>query len=324
MEIKPDFNKIAQRANIDLAEFEKRLNEFLHSDDSQFNDYIKYIFTPKGKRIRPFLVYLGATMFGEINQRTHKSAVIIELLHNATLVHDDIVDEALVRRGQPSLNNAEGNKKAVLTGDYILAKALQLAVESNEYEIIKMMIPVICDMSEGELQQLKEAELLIDEKNYYEIIFKKTASLIALCLKIGAITANADKNQVEIIGKIGEKIGYIFQIKDDILDFVGNEKTGKERGNDIKENKITLPLICAWQNMSADERKTLTEIWNCERNNENIGKIIEIVIFKNGISDAQKAMLSLRNEIETELKTLNGKHGKFIQYITDYIIEREK
>lgn len=318
-----DFNKIAQLAKISVADFEKRLNKFLQTHNSDFNDYINYIFSAKGKRLRPFLIYLSAKIFGKINNRTHNAAVIVEVLHNATLIHDDIVDEATTRHNQQTLNVSEGNKKAVLTGDYLLAKALQLAVDEGEFDIIKMMIPVICDMSEGELQQLTNNSLIINEANYYEIISKKTASLIALCMKIGAITTNASREQIENIGKIGELIGYIFQIKDDILDYIGSSKTGKEIGNDIKESKITLPLICAWKNMNADEQKLFTDIWHEERNYQNINKIIETVVEHNGIIESNQQLFLLREEMYEKLEILPQNSAKYIKYLTDYIIDRE-
>lgn len=319
----PDFNNIAKHVGINFAEFEKRLDQMVCSDSSKFGSIMKYVFGAKGKRIRPLLVYLSAKMFGEINHRTHYAAIIVETLHNATLAHDDVVDEAEIRRNRPSLNKVEGNKTAVLTGDYLFAKALKLATDRNEYKILEMMIPVICDMSEGELQQLNEPKFQADEKTYYEIIFKKTASLIAACLKIGAITVDATNEQIEGIGKIGEKVGYIFQIKDDILDYSG-KKTGKDSGNDIKENKITQPLICAWKNMSDENREKIVSLWKAERTAENIESIRNLVIANNGISDSENIIRKMKDDIANEIcKLENCKHSEFLLQVTNYIIERE-
>lgn len=319
----PEFNNIAKHAGIDIAEFERRLDDMVCSDSSKFGSLMKYVFDAKGKRIRPLLVYLSAKMFGEITQRTHDAAVIVETLHNATLAHDDVVDEAEIRRNKPSLNMAEGNKTAVLTGDYLFAKALKLATDRKEYKILEMMIPVICDMSEGELQQLNETNFQADEEKYYNIIFKKTASLISACLKIGAVTANASIEQIDTIGSIGEKIGYIFQIKDDILDYTSHS-TGKDSGNDIKENKITQPLICALKNMSDSNRQKLTELWKAERTMENIEEIRDLVVSHKGISDSEKIIRQMKDEVAKEISELeNCKYKDLLMQLTNYIIARE-
>ena len=321
----PKFQEIAKGIGIDLDSYEKLLAATIGADSSNFKCLIDKIFATKGKRIRPMLVYLSAKIFGKTNIHTDRAALIVEILHNATLIHDDIVDEAELRRNTPTINATQGNKVAVLTGDYLFAKAISIATQNSEHTIIDMLMPTVCVMSEGELQQLDSKDFSTDEARYYEIIFKKTASLIASCLKVGAYTAGANEQQIAAIGKIGEKIGYIFQIKDDMLDYSANGKTGKESGNDIKENKVTMPLICAWNNMTVDEQDKLLSLWNTERTAENIEQIRKMVVEKNGIGDSLKKIMAIKSETDALIAQLpDNKYRKYLKQITEYIIEREK
>ena len=185
-------------------------------------------------------------------------------------------------------------------------------------------MPTICAMSEGELQQLDSKDFSTDEARYYEIIFKKTASLIASCLKVGAFTARANEQQISAIGKIGEKIGYIFQIKDDMLDYSANGKTGKESGNDIKENKVTMPLICAWNNMTDSEQANFQQLWNSPRSAENIEQIRKSVIAKGGMEGSLKRTKEIKEEVFVLIDTLpQSDYCTYLKQITEYIIERE-
>ncbi len=322
--LQPNFQEIAKGIGIDLTGFEKLLIDTINSDNSNFKPMLQHVFNAKGKRIRPLLVYLSAKIFGKPTISTDRAALIVEILHNATLIHDDIVDESDIRRNQPTLNATKGNKAAVLAGDYLFAKAISIASQNGEHAIIDMLMPTVCAMSEGELQQLDSKDFSTDEARYYEIIFKKTASLIASCMKVGAVTAGASGQQAEQICKIGEKIGYIFQIKDDMLDYSSNGKTGKESGNDIKECKVTMPLICAWNNMTASEQDKLLSLWNTERTAENIEQIRKIVVEKNGIGDSLKKIMAIKSETDALIAQLpDNKYRKYLKQITEYIIERE-
>lgn len=322
--LQPNFQEIAKGIGIDLTGFEKLLIDTINSDNSDFKPMLQHVFNAKGKRIRPLLVYLSAKIFGKPTISTDRAALIVEILHNATLIHDDIVDESDIRRNQPTLNATKGNKAAVLAGDYLFAKAISIASQNGEHAIIDMLMPTVCAMSEGELQQLDSKDFSTDEARYYEIIFKKTASLIASCMKVGAVTAGASGQQAEQICKIGEKIGYIFQIKDDMLDYSANGKTGKESGNDIKENKVTMPLICAWNNMTDNEQDKLLSLWNTERTAENIEQIRKIVVEKNGIGDSLKKIMAIKSETDALIAQLpDNKYRKYLKQITEYIIERE-
>ena len=321
----PKFQEIAKGIGIDLDSYEKLLADTIGADSSNFKYLIDKIFATKGKRIRPMLVYLSAKIFGKANIHTDRAALIVEILHNATLIHDDIVDEAELRRNTPTINATQGNKVAVLTGDYLMAKAIGMAAANGEHTIIDMLMPTVCTMSEGELLQLDTADFSTDESRYFDIIFRKTVSLIASCMKIGAYTAGANGQQIAAIGKIGEKIGYIFQIKDDMLDYSANGKTGKESGNDIKENKVTMPLICAWNNMTDNEQADFKQLWKSQRTAENIEQIRKTVVAKGGMEGCQKRTNEIKEEVFSLIGTLpQSDYCTYLKHITEYIIEREK
>lgn len=321
----PKFQEIAKGIGIDLDSYEKLLADTIGADSSNFKYLIDKIFATKGKRIRPMLVYLSAKIFGKANIHTDRAALIVEILHNATLIHDDIVDEAELRRNTPTINATQGNKVAVLTGDYLFAKAISIATQNGEHTIIDMLMPTVCTMSEGELLQLDTADFSTDESRYFDIIFRKTVSLIASCMKIGAYTAGANEQQIAAIGKIGEKIGYIFQIKDDMLDYSANGKTGKESGNDIKENKVTMPLICAWNNMTTSEQADFKRLWKSQRTAENIEQIRKTVVVKGGMEGCQKRTNEIKEEVFDLIGTLpQSDYCSYLKQITEYIIEREK
>ena len=320
----PNFQEIAKGIGIDLDSYEKLLADTIGADSSNFKYLIDKIFATKGKRIRPMLVYLSAKIFGKANIHTDMAALIVEILHNATLIHDDIVDEAELRRNTPTINATQGNKVAVLTGDYLFAKAISIAMQNGEHTIIDMLMPTVCTMSEGELLQLDTADFSTDESRYFDIIFRKTVSLIASCMKIGAYTAGANEQQIAAIGKIGEKIGYIFQIKDDMLDYSANGKTGKESGNDIKENKVTMPLICAWNNMTTSEQADFKQLWKNLRTAENIEQIRKTVVAKGGMEGCQKRTNEIKEEGFSLIGTLpQSDYCTYLKQITEYIIERE-
>ena len=320
----PKFQEIAKGIGIDLDSYEKLLADTIGADSSNFKYLIDKIFATKGKRIRPMLVYLSAKIFGKANIHTDRAALIVEILHNATLIHDDIVDEAELRRNTHTINATQGNKVAVLTGDYLMAKAIGMAAANGEHTIIDMLMPTVCTMSEGELLQLDTADFSTDESRYFDIIFRKTVSLIASCMKIGAYTAGANEQQIAAIGKIGEKIGYIFQIKDDMLDYSANGKTGKESGNDIKENKVTMPLICAWNNMTTSEQADFKQLWKSLRTAENIEQIRKTVVAKGGMEGCQKRTNEIKEEVYSLIDTLpQSDYCTYLKQITEYIIERE-
>lgn len=286
----------------ELDEFEVRFREAMKSNAPLLDRITHYIVTRKGKQMRPMFVFLSAKLCGEINEATYVAASLVEILHTATLVHDDVVDESYKRRGFFSINALWKNKIAVLVGDYLLAKGLLLSVENNQFQLLKILSNTIREMSEGELLQLEKARKLdIKEDIYFDIIKKKTASLIASACASGASSTGAAEEVVEKIKLLGEKIGIAFQIKDDLFDYEDAE-IGKPRGIDIKERKMTLPLIFALGKMNtADRRKVINIVKNENTNADKVQWVIKMVRENNGMEYAIQKMNDYKKEAENIL-----------------------
>jgi octaprenyl-diphosphate synthase len=322
------FKEISKNIKLDLENFEVLLNELFIDEDESLKEFFDFIFKIKGKRVRPALVYLFARMFGETNSTSHDAALLVELIHTATLLHDDVIDEAVLRRGVVSVNKKWDNKTAILLGDYLLAKSMQVTTKHQEYKLFDIITPSVLALSLGELEQqisnFKNFE--INEEKYFKIIKNKTASLLSACCKAGAYSTVKDEIILEKAHEFGENLGIIFQIKDDILDYVGNEKTGKEKGIDIKEGKITLPLIRAFQNMSESNRNQLKVAWQQAFDDAEIRKnIIELTIKNNGIKSAEQDMQIYRNRalnILNEFPKCSARDA--LEELIDYVIERDK
>ncbi len=248
--------KLARRViKQELSQFETHFREAVKSRVPLLDRIMQYIVKRKGKQMRPMFVLLSARLGGEINDSTYRAASLIELLHTATLVHDDVVDDAMERRGFFSINALWKNKIAVIVGDYLLSKGLLLSLDNKDFKVLQILSSAIKMMSEGELLQLEKARNLnLKESIYYEIIKGKTASLLAACCAAGASSTFDDDAQIEKLKIFGEKVGMAFQIKDDLFDY-GNESIGKPTGNDIKEKKLTLPLIYTLNNCDASLRR---------------------------------------------------------------------
>ena len=283
----------------ELDEFEERFRESMRSKAPLLDRITHYIVTRKGKQMRPMFVFLSAKLCGEINEATYVAASLVEILHTATLVHDDVVDDSYKRRGFFSINALWKNKIAVLVGDFLLAKGLALSIENNQFKLLGLLSNTIKEMSEGELLQLEKARKLdIREDIYFEIIRQKTASLIASACASGASTTTTDERVIETIQKMGEKIGIAFQIKDDLFDYEEAE-IGKPRGIDIKERKMTLPLIYALSKVStADKRKIINIIKNENTNIEKVRWVIDMVRSNGGMDYAKKKMVEYKTEAE--------------------------
>ncbi len=281
----------------ELKIFEKKFEESVQSKKRLLDKIMRFIIKRKGKQMRPMFVFLAAKMTGEVNDEVYRAASLIELLHTATLVHDDVVDEADQRRGFFSLNALWKNKIAVLVGDYLLSKGLLLALDHNDYEVLQIVSKAVKAMSEGELLQLeKSRKLNLDEATYYEIIKGKTASLLSSACSAGAWSASKDKNVTEKMGLFGEKIGIAFQIKDDLFDY-GHDNIGKPTGNDIKEKKLTLPLIYTLNKVDrVTKRKLIYIIKNQNKDKAKINELIEIVKDTGGLDYAQIAMERYQQE----------------------------
>lgn len=266
--------------------FETKFREAMSSKVALLNRITYYIVNRKGKQMRPMFVFLTAKMLsnGEVNERTYRGASVIELIHTATLVHDDVVDDSNKRRGFFSINALWKNKIAVLVGDYLLSKGLLLSIDHGDFDLLKIISVAVREMSEGELLQIEKARRLdITEEVYYDIIRQKTATLIAACCSLGACSVKPDSNDVEVFREFGELCGMAFQIKDDLFDY-GEEKIGKPTGIDIKEQKMTLPLIYALNNCSKSEKKWLiNSVKNHNKDKKRVKEVIAFVKKKWGI-----------------------------------------
>lgn len=281
----------------EIHAFEEYFKEAVKSRVPLLDRIMRYIVNRKGKQLRPKFVLLTAKLGGEVNVSTLRAASLVELLHTATLVHDDVVDDSNLRRNFFSVNALWKNKVAVLVGDYLLSKGLLLSLNNNDFEVLKILSEAVRMMSEGELLQIEKARNLnVTEEVYYEIIKGKTASLLASACGAGACTTFTDKSKIEALKLFGEKTGMAFQIKDDLFDY-GNANIGKPTGNDIKEKKLTLPLIYTLNNCDKQlRRKLISVLKNENKNNDKVKFVIDTVYEKGGIEYAQSKMIVFRNE----------------------------
>jgi len=281
----------------ELQEFEVHFRQAVKSNVALLDKIMQYIVKRKGKQLRPMFVLLSAKLGGEINDSTYRAASLVELLHTATLVHDDVVDESLERRGFFSINALWKNKVAVLVGDYLLSKGLLLSLNNNDFKILQILSTAVKLMSEGELLQIEKARNLnLNENIYFQIIKNKTASLVASSCAAGASTTFEDEEAIERMRVFGEKVGIAFQIKDDLFDY-GNANVGKPTGNDIKEKKLTLPLIFTLNKVDRSLKKRLVYIIKNENNKkERVQYVIDEVEKAGGIRYATEKMHSYRDE----------------------------
>ena len=310
----------------EMAEFEKKFRDSMKSKVLLLDKIMTYIVKRKGKQMRPMFVFLSAGITGGITESTYRGAALIELLHTATLVHDDVVDDAHYRRGFFSINALWKNKIAVLVGDYLLSKGLLLSIEYEDHELLKIVSNAVKEMSEGELLQMEKARRLdIDEKIYYEIIRQKTASLIASCCGVGASSSGATSDIIEKMRLFGEKVGMAFQIKDDLFDY-GTAEIGKPLGIDIKEKKMTLPLIYALRNASLlEKKKVIYKIKNQSHKAKKVHEVIEFVKASGGIEYAQKVMEKYYDEALDILQSLkDSAYKNSLNSLVQFTILREK
>jgi len=284
-------NEIKKVIDPELNEFEIRFKESLKGNTPLLDIIMRYIVSRKGKQMRPMFVFLSAKLVGETNEATYVAASLVELLHTATLVHDDVVDDSYKRRGFLSINALWKNKIAVLVGDFLLAKGLLISIESDQFRLLHILSDTIRAMSEGELLQIEKARRLdIKESIYFDIIQKKTASLISSACQCGAVSVKASEDDIQKLKLIGEKVGIAFQIKDDLLDF-GDSETGKPKGGDIKERKLTLPLIYTLNQASAETRKKIIYIVkNQNTDTEKVAWIIDQIRESGGLKYAEQFM----------------------------------
>ncbi|OFY20010.1 MAG: polyprenyl synthetase [Bacteroidetes bacterium GWF2_33_38] len=311
----------------EIRNFEPYFRNTIKSKVPLLEIITNYILRRKGKQMRPMFVFLSAKINGQVSDASYVAASFIELLHTATLIHDDVVDESYQRRGFFSLNAIWKNKISVLVGDYFLSRGLLLAVETKQFDLLKIVSEAVQEMSEGELLQIEKARKLdITEEVYYEIIRKKTASLIASCTACGAKSVGASDEAVAKMKQIGEDIGMAFQIKDDLFDYEKTNLTGKPSGNDLKEKKLTLPLIHALKNCSSKERREIVKIVKTKKKTtKQIQKVVDFVHKYKGIEYSIEVMIKYKNSALNLLETFNENEAKnSLKSLIEYSISRQK
>ena len=306
--------------------FEEKFSELMISDVPLLNRITHYVVQRKGKQMRPMFVFLTAKMISnhnEVSEKVYRAASIIELIHTATLIHDDVVDSSNKRRGFFSINALWKNKIAVLVGDFLLSKGMLLCIDNDDFDLLKIISKSVKDMSQGELLQIEKARRLdIDEKTYFEIITKKTASLIASCCALGATSSNASNEEIKMLDELGKKIGIAFQLKDDLFDY-GEKKIGKPTGIDLREKKLTLPFIYALNNSSDSKRKWLINSVKSGEKKE-LDRVINYVKEIGGIDYTKN---QIKNFYESALNDLNNfndnEYKESLKKLIEYVIKRD-
>ncbi len=313
--------------NDEMARFEEHFRQSMKSNTPLLDKITHYIIKRKGKQMRPMFVFLSAKLNGGVTDNTYTAASLIELLHTATLVHDDVVDDAYTRRGFFSINALWKNKIAVLVGDYLLSRGLLMSVENNGFELLRIVSNAVREMSEGELLQIEKARRMnIDEATYFEIIRRKTASLIASCCEAGASSAGVNADDQEKMRLFGEKVGIAFQIKDDVFDYGFGQDIGKPTGIDIKERKMTLPLIHALNKASSgNRRKIINTVRRHSDNPKKVREVIDFVLESDGIGYAEQKMREYANEALEILNTFPDNPAReSLRELVNYTINRKK
>ena len=322
-----EIEKIKFSIKKEMELFEGKFLKSMNSNVPLLNRITHYVVNRKGKQMRPMFVFLTAKMLtnGKIDDKVYRAASVIELIHTATLVHDDIVDSSNMRRGFFSLNALWKNKIAVLVGDFLLSKGMLLCIDNDDFDLLKLISKSVKDMSQGELLQIEKARRLdIDEKIYFEIIRKKTASLISSCCALGASASGVSKDKINQLADFGEKIGIAFQLKDDLFDY-GNKKIGKPIGIDLKEKKLTLPIIHVLNKSSKSKKRWLI---NCIKNHNNdkkvVKEVIEFVKESGGIDyTISKLKLFQKQALDSLIGFNDNQYKKSLIQLVNYVIERE-
>jgi octaprenyl-diphosphate synthase len=323
--------KITEQIKQPIAEemelFEQKFRDSMSSRVSLLNRITYYIVNRKGKQMRPMFVFLTAKMVsgGTVNERTYRGAAVIELIHTATLVHDDVVDDSNRRRGFFSINALWKNKIAVLVGDFLLSKGLLLSIDNGDFDLLRIISVAVREMSEGELLQIEKARRLdITEEIYYEIIRQKTATLIAACCSLGACSVAPEDESVEKMRRFGELIGMAFQIKDDLFDYT-DDAIGKPTGIDIKEQKMTLPLIYTLNNCSKEEKRWLiNSVKNHNKDKKRVKEVIAFVKEKGGLEYAENRMVQFRDEALLLIDSYpSSAYKDALVLMVNYVIERK-
>ena len=324
--MKNSLNNIKKPIERELQEFEAFFKSNLKTKVGLLNLITSYMLKQKGKKVRPILVFLSAGVVGKISERSFRGAALVELLHSATLIHDDVVDNAEQRRNFPSINAVWKNKIAVLMGDYLLSRGLLIAVENKDFDFLQTITHTVKRMSEGELLQInKSRKLDIDEETYYKIISDKTASLISTCCEIGARSATGNEDTVRILRDFGESIGMAFQIRDDILDYIGSSSVfGKKIGLDILDKKITLPLIYSLINSEPRKSGEIIKKLKSIKKSDNPAGIIKFVQQSGGIEYAEKIAQNYVDKSKNLLMMLpDNEYRESLFQIIEFFINRK-
>jgi octaprenyl-diphosphate synthase len=322
-----ELGNIKKPVKEEMAQFEAYFDKTMQSRIPLLKIILNYIFRRKGKQMRPLLVFLSAKLNGTIGEPTFVAATFIELLHTASIVHDDVVDDAAERRGALSINALWNSKIAVLVGDYMLSKGLLISIEKNRYDMLEIVSEAVKSMTEGELLQLQKARKLnIKEEDYFRVISSKTAALIAACTACGARSVTSNSVTIQLMKDFGETIGIAFQIRDDILDYEGNGLTGKASGNDIKEKKITLPLIHALEKAPLSQKKHILKIiGNRKKSGSDVAEVVRFVSENGGMEYAALKMNQYRDKALAILDTYPDSDVKnSLSEFVHYTVTREK
>jgi octaprenyl-diphosphate synthase len=317
---------IKRPIELEMKLFEEKFYASMQSKVALLDKVTRFIVTTKGKQMRPMFVFLCAKLVGEVNDKTYRGASMIELIHTATLVHDDVVDESFKRRNFFSINALWKNKIAVLVGDYLLSKSVLLSTDHKEYDLLDVIARTIREMSEGELLQLEKARKLdITEEVYYEIIRKKTATLIAACCEVGVLSNGADENLAKKMQEFGTYTGMAFQIKDDLFDYLSKNIIGKPVGIDIKEKKMTLPLIYSLRNANEkDQKYYFKTIKNHNNDSKRVKELIEFVKQTGGMDYAISVMKDFQQKAKDILQEFPDSEAKTsLLLMLDYVVERK-
>ena len=320
-----DLKKISLPIQTELEEFKKEFRQAMKSKVVLIDIISKYLLNQKGKKIRPILVLLSAKLCGDINKRTYIGATLVEMLHTATLIHDDVVDEAKTRRGFPSINSVWKNKIAVLMGDYLLSRGLLHALDNNEFNFLQITSRAVKRMSEGELLQIqKNRKLAVTEETYFKIISDKTASLITACCEIGASSTTENKETTLLLSEFGENVGIAFQLRDDLLDYVGKKKImGKSSGSDLKEKKFTLPLIHALNNSSKKESKEIIDLVKNGSYSKSRSIVLDFIKEYKGIDYTEEKTREFCNTAKSKISNFKSSETKeTLTTFVDFIAER--
>lgn len=323
----PTLQQIRQPVQQEMKQFQQTLKDAVKNDIRLLNVMISYVLRNSGKQMRPLFVFLTAKMVGKVSDSTYTAATLIELMHTATLIHDDVVDKSNERRGAFSVNAIWRPKLAVLLGDYFLARGLLLATEKRDHELLDIVSGTVKEMSEGELLQLRKSRKpSVDIDSYYEVIHKKTATLIASCIASGAKSAGASTDEIERLRDMGTNIGMAFQIKDDLFDYQPKGIIGKPTGNDLKDQKFTLPLIYALNNCDRSQKRQILKLFRRGTvDNAKIRTIVNFVKDNGGMEYATEKMFEYKKKAEEVLHSFpESEARKALQDLIDFTVERNR